>query len=67
MLAAAEILGNSSLAGGYSKQLVFAALTGEPWDYMGSKRLLWELDQGQNSTAGLAMSRIAQVRVRNMQ
>ncbi|KAK9823947.1 hypothetical protein WJX72_006597 [[Myrmecia] bisecta] len=61
MLAAAEILGNSTAAAGYSRQLVFAAVNGEPWGYMGSKRFLWELSRGERSTAGLSLNRIEQV------
>eukprot|EP00884_Botryococcus_braunii_P020474 jgi/Botrbrau1/710/Bobra.160_2s0033.1 len=61
MLAAAEILGNSSDAKFFRRRLVFVALAGEPWGYMGSKRLLWELQQGLPSTQGLSLSLIDQV------
>ena len=61
MLAAAEILGNSSLAPAYQRRLVFAALAGEPWGYMGSKRFLWELHIGANSTQPLSQEAIDQV------
>ena len=62
MLAAAEIVGNSSLAASFKRRIVFAALAGEPWGYMGSKRLLWELANRENSTEGLALEKFEQVR-----
>jgi hypothetical protein len=47
---------------------VFTALTGEPWGYMGSKRLLYEMYRRDNSgdrdslwVAGLHMEDIDQV------
>ncbi len=43
------------------RQLVFAAFAGETWDYMGSKRFLWELHSGSRSTAGLSLDQIDQV------
>lgn len=61
LLAAAEILGNSSMAAGYQRRLVFAAFAGEPWGYMGSKRFLWELHSGENSTHPLSLAAIDQV------
>ena len=61
MLAAAEILGNSTHSQGYERRLVFAALAGEPWGYMGSKRFLWELHRGDNSTKPLSLLAIDQV------
>lgn len=61
MLAAAEILGNSTHAQGYERRLVFAALAGEPWGYMGSKRFLWELHKGENSTKPLSLLAVDQV------
>ena len=62
MLAAAEVMGNSSLAADFKRRIVFAAFAGEPWGYMGSKRLLWELAKRENSTEGLALANIEQVR-----
>lgn len=62
LLAAAEILGNSTLAPGYQRRLVFAAFAGEPWGYMGSKRFLWELHMGENSTQPLSLEAIDQAR-----
>ncbi len=59
MLAAAEVLGSAegSAAAGqyrerYRRRIVFAALGGEPWGLMGSKRLLWEAASGAASVAG---------------
>jgi hypothetical protein len=60
MLAAAEILGAGGHAPQYRRRLVFCALAGEPWGFMGSKRMLWELAAGGNATAGLALPRIDQ-------
>jgi nicastrin len=45
----------------YSKRIVFMALAGEPWGYMGSRRLLYEAASGSNNTAGLNMSLVEQV------
>jgi nicastrin len=42
---------------------VFAALAGEPWGYMGSKRLLWDMSRGRVFTAGLNLTDIDQVGV----
>ena len=61
MLAAAEVVGNSSYGDVYRKRLVFAAFAGEPWGYMGSKRFLWELHTRENSTLGLSLEQIEQV------
>lgn len=61
MLAAAEILGNASDPGSYSRRLIFAGLAGEPWGFMGSKRLLWEMRQQANSTAPLQLADLEQV------
>ena len=61
LLTAAEILGNRSEPAPFKRRLVFTALAGEPWQNMGSKRLLWELSQGENSTHGLQLSKIDQV------
>ena len=46
----------------YGRRLVFAAFAGETWDYMGSKRFLWELHSGSAATAGLSLQHIDQVR-----
>lgn len=65
MLAAAEALGSSNATAAlaaagarYQRRLVFAALAGEPWGMMGSKRLLWELSTAasNSSLAGLGLT-----------
>lgn len=62
MLTAAELLSNNSEPASFKRRLVFTALAGEPWQNMGSKRLLWELSTGENSTRGLQLSKIDQVK-----
>jgi nicastrin len=47
----------------YSKRIVLLALAGEPWNYMGSRRLLFEAASGSNNTAGFNMSLVEQVSV----
>eukprot|EP00210_Caulerpa_lentillifera_P002616 g2503.t1 len=49
MLSAIEILNQKSDFKQYKKQLAFIAFAGEPWDFMGSKRFLWELTKEQDS------------------
>ncbi len=61
MLGVAEVLGNSSAPGAFQRRIVFAALAGEPWGYMGSKRLLWAMNQSQASVAGIPLHLIDQV------
>ena len=62
LLAVADILGNNTAAvRSYSKRLVLTALAGEPWGYMGSKRLLWEMHTSSTSTANLDLNRTEQV------
>ncbi len=61
MLGAAEVLGNSSAPGAFQRRIVFAALAGEPWGYMGSQRFLWAINQCQASVSGLPFHRIDQV------
>ena len=61
LLAVADILGNNTAAvATYSKRLVLTALMGEPWGYMGSKRLLWEMYNHADTTKGLDVDRIEQ-------
>ena len=43
------------------RQLVFAAITGDPWNYMGSRRLSWDIERGTTYTAGLNWTDIDQV------
>lgn len=62
MLAAAEALGNASVAGNYSRRLAFAALAGEPWGLMGSRRLLWQMHAGDPSVHGLRLDAVEQAR-----
>lgn len=66
MLTAAEVIGNSSYGDVYRKRLVFAAFAGEPWGYMGSKRFLWELHSGENSTLGISLKQLEQVGPRTL-
>ncbi len=68
MLAAADALGraahhprNKAAAKPYARRLVFTALAGEAWDFMGSRRLLWEMHKGSSATAGLDLETIDQV------
>jgi nicastrin len=61
MLAAVHLLDQAQQWGFYSRRLVFLALVGEPWDYMGSRRLLWEIKNGSVTVAGLDPAKIDQV------
>ena len=62
LLAVADILANNTAAvTTYSKRLVLTALMGEPWGYMGSKRLLWEMNSQADTTTGLLLDDIEQV------
>jgi nicastrin len=69
LLAALKLLRWSADAAGvdmgvrYSRRIVLMALAGEPWGYMGSRRLLWEAASGSNATAGLDVALIEQVRL----
>lgn len=62
MLAAAEILGSEANSAAvvekYSRRVVFLAVMGEPWDFMGSRRLLWEMEQGSSSVDGLSLDAV---------
>lgn len=67
MLAALNILqttlntADSYAGSSYSKRIVFLALAGEPWSYMGSRRMLYEAATGSNNTAGLDLTLIEKV------
>lgn len=64
LLTAIHLLHEAGPFSDFPNRLVFTALTGEPWDYMGSRRLLWELGKGAEFTKGtipLKMSRVKQV------
>ncbi|KAL3160727.1 hypothetical protein ABBQ32_010635 [Trebouxia sp. C0010 RCD-2024] len=66
LLAVADILGNNSAAvATYSKRLVLTALMGEPWGFMGSKRLLWEMYNQADTTRGLDVENIQQASLSN--
>ena len=61
LMAVADILGNNTAAvASYSKRLVLTALMGEPWGYMGSKRLLWEMYNRADTTTGLDVENVQQ-------
>ncbi len=61
MLAAAKALGAAQDSSGYRRRLVFAAMAGDAWGAMGTRRLLWELQLGSATTAGLNLVDIDQV------
>lgn len=64
LLAVADVLGNNTAAvATYSKRLVLTALMGEPWGFMGSKRLLWEMYSQAATTTGLDVENLQQVGV----
>jgi nicastrin len=53
--------GAAGLAASYSRQIVFLALAGEPWGYMGSKAFLWELQRGGVTVEGLDLALVDEV------
>ncbi|KAL2608334.1 hypothetical protein R1flu_026907 [Riccia fluitans] len=61
MLAAADALSRVPDVDQFQKQIIFLAVTGEAWGYLGSRRFLRELASGNPSLSGLSMSRIHQV------
>ena len=61
MMGTMELLRATNASATYTRQIVFLALTGEPWDYMGSRRLMWEINNNATSVSGLDLSRIDQV------
>jgi hypothetical protein len=60
MLTAAHLLSTRlrSSKSGLQRDIVFVTLTGESIDLTGSRRFLYELEQGSNSTNGISMSRV---------
>lgn len=58
MLVAADVLSRAGRGEDYSKHVVFMTLSGEAYDLMGSRRLLWELRGGANATRGLSLDSI---------
>lgn len=62
MMAAAQVLGSTEndplVVQSYQKRIIFLAVTGEPWGYMGSRRLLWEMENGNLSVQGLELDSI---------
>jgi Zn-dependent M28 family amino/carboxypeptidase len=61
MLVAADVLSQqerSGRAAALTHDIVFVSFTGESVGLMGSRRFLFELEQGSNSTAGLDLSRV---------
>ncbi|KAG6547977.1 hypothetical protein Mapa_010799 [Marchantia paleacea] len=61
MLAAADALSRVPDVDEFQKQIVFLALTGEAWGYLGSRRFISELAGGNPSISGLSLSRIHQL------
>ncbi|GFR49894.1 hypothetical protein Agub_g11998 [Astrephomene gubernaculifera] len=60
-LVALNLLARAGLAGTYGRQLAFAALPGEAFDFMGSKRLLYEMSLNSSYVQGLRLDLIDQV------
>ncbi|GAB4818162.1 hypothetical protein N2152v2_005208 [Parachlorella kessleri] len=61
VLAAAQILGMGGGAGDFTRRVLFGALAGETWGYMGSKRMLWEMASGNASMAGIDLASVETV------
>lgn len=53
MLTALDILVNASVASSFRRPLVFAAMRGDAWGAMGTRRLLYSMHRGANATRGL--------------
>lgn len=62
MLGTMHVLKAAAAASSYSKRVVFLVLAGEPWGYMGSRRLLYEAAAGSNATEGLNLELVEKVR-----
>lgn len=61
LLAAVDALSHLDGLGDLSKQLVFVVFTGEAWGYLGSRRLLEELDMHSDAVHGLSHSLVETV------
>uniref|UniRef100_M8AVU5 Nicastrin n=1 Tax=Aegilops tauschii TaxID=37682 RepID=M8AVU5_AEGTA len=61
LLTAVDALSHLHDLGKLKKQLVFAAFDGEAWGYLGSRKFLQELDEGDDSVNGINSSMIEQV------
>eukprot|EP00873_Tetraselmis_striata_P019094 jgi/Tetstr1/439358/TSEL_027793.t1 len=61
LLVAAKLLSAGDQAASYERHLVFAPLAGEPWDYMGSRKFLWDLTTGESTLQPLGEHAIAGV------
>jgi hypothetical protein len=57
MLVAADILSQHGRGSSYTHDLIFVSLSGEAFDLMASRRLLYEMTLGANSTVGLDINR----------
>ncbi|EFJ51228.1 hypothetical protein VOLCADRAFT_103599 [Volvox carteri f. nagariensis] len=60
-LVALTLLATANDTASYSRQLAFVALPGEAFDYMGSKRLLYEMNLNSTFVQGLRLDLIDQV------
>ncbi|WOL20134.1 nicastrin [Canna indica] len=61
LLTAVDALSHVSDLNELKKQLVFMVFTGEAWGYLGSRKLLLELDMGSDAVNGLNGTMIEQV------
>lgn len=61
LLVAARLLSTGGHAESYARHIVFTTLVGEPWDYMGSRKFLWDLTTGASTLEPLADHNIAGV------
>ena len=66
LLTVIDILSKKTSATDYRHRLAFAALSSEPWDYMGSRRMIVEMTPGDHAAYGeeppLNLSSISKVR-----
>lgn len=62
MVAAVRLLSAGNLpSSSYQRRLVFMALSGEVWDNMGSRALMWNLYNNATATKGLDLNLVDQV------